>query len=73
MAFALSRFRSATSRTLCEGKDVGYSCGFSKNSPNPLVQHLLDSSRSIESPIGLGTSYIYIVRLSVLRYASINN
>ena len=35
MAFVLSRFRSATLRTLCEVKDVGYSCDFLKNSPNP--------------------------------------
>ncbi len=54
MAFILSRFRSATLRTLCEAKDVGYSCDFSKNNPAILVQHLLDSiSRSIQSPIGL--------------------
>ncbi len=35
MAFLLSRIRSGTLRTLCEPKDVGYSCDFSKNSPNP--------------------------------------
>ena len=35
MAFVLSRFRSGTLRTPCEPKDVGYSCDFSKNSPNP--------------------------------------
>ncbi len=55
MAFVLCRFHSATSRTLCEAKDVGYSCDFSKNSPNPrfwyntywtLYHHW---SRSIES------------------------
>ncbi len=49
-------FAAELLKTLCEPKDVGYRCDFSKNSPNPnLVQHILDSiSRSIESPIGLG-------------------
>ncbi len=52
MTFVSSRIRSGALRTLFEPKDVGYSCEFSKNSPNPiLVQHILDSiSRSIESP-----------------------
>ena len=31
----LSRIGSGTLRTLCEPKDVGNSCDFSKNSPNP--------------------------------------
>ncbi len=58
MAFVLSRFCSTTLRTLCEAKDVGYSCDFSKNSSNLRFWYntykLLDSiSRSIESPIGL--------------------
>ncbi len=52
---------AAVLRTLCEPKDVGYSCDFSKTSSNPrfLVQHILDSisrSSSIESPFGLGLS-----------------
>ncbi len=57
MAFVLSRFRSGTLRTLCEPKDVGYSCDLSKLAQSrDLVHHILDSiSRSIESPIGLGS------------------
>ena len=35
MAFVLSRIRSGNLRTLCEPKDIGYSCDFLKNSPNP--------------------------------------
>ncbi len=55
MAFDLSLFRSGTLRTLCESKDVGYSCDFSKNSPNPRfgTTHIGHIGRSIESPIGL--------------------
>ncbi len=33
MAFVLSRFAAQLQEHLCEAKDVGYSCDFSKNSP----------------------------------------
>ncbi len=63
MGYVLSRIRSGTLRTLCEPKDVGYSCNFSKSSPNPriLVHHILDSSRSIESPIGLAVNDPFVL------------
>ncbi len=57
MVFALSSIRSGASTTLCEPNDVGFSCDFSKNSPNPgfrTIHMILDCiSRSIESTIGL--------------------
>ncbi len=65
MTGPLSPIRSGDLRTLCEPKDLGYSCDFSKNSPNPRFWYnTLDSisrTSSIESPIGL---WNYITLLS---------
>ncbi len=63
MAFVLSHIRRCALSTLCEPKDVGYSCDFSKKKSKPeiLVQHIFDSiSRSIESPIGLTFTGTYL-------------